>query len=40
MDIGLVDFPLKSDIKFIFTLENDMNTLFGSNPTTAAILKF
>ena len=31
VDLGLVNFPEKTDTKFIFTLESNMNKLFKSN---------
>ena len=37
VDLGLVNFPEKTDTKFIFTLESNMNKLFESNARVNAI---
>ena len=37
VDIGLVNFPEKTNTKFIFTLESNKNKLFESNAKVTAI---
>ena len=37
VDLGLVNFSMKTDTKFLFTLERNMNKLFKSTKNLAAI---
>ena len=37
MDLGLVNFSMKTDTKFLFTFERNMNKLFESTKKLAAI---
>ena len=41
MDLGLVNFSMKTDTKFLFTLERNMNKLFESTKCSlAALIQF
>ena len=37
VDLGLINFRVKTDAKFLITLERDMNKLFETNKKAAAI---